>query len=88
MLDLRTVRLAVGSSLSLVFSQIREGIQADPNDGYDQWHVVQAAAADVFLTRDKLLATRLQRILVEGFRVVSTLRELRPDPAEAGLPLT
>ncbi len=76
LLDLRIVRVAVGAALSLVFSQVCEGFQPERNDGYDQWHAIQAAAADVFFTGDRSLAARVARVPIEGFRVVTSLREL------------
>ncbi len=83
LLGVRAVRIAVGAALSLVFSQVCEGFQPERNDGYDLWHAIQASAADVFVTRDTLLANRLARVPIDGFRVVTSLRELLPEPAPA-----
>jgi hypothetical protein len=84
LLDVRPVRLAVGAAVSLVFSQVRGEVQPDPNDGYDIWHVIGASAADALVTQDQLLAQRLARVPVDGFRVVKSLRELLPEPSPAG----
>lgn len=84
LLDVRPVRLAVGAVLSLLFPQVRGEVQPDPNDGYDIWHVIGASAADAFVTQDQALAQRLERVPVNGFRVVRSLRELLPEPSPAG----
>lgn len=81
LLDVRAVRIGVGAALSLVFSQVCEGYQPERNDGYDLGHTIQASAADVFVTRDFPLADRLARVPVKAFRVVTSLRELLPEPA-------
>jgi hypothetical protein len=76
LLDVRPVRLAVGATLSLVFSQVRGECQPDRNDGYDLWHAIHASAADLFVTRDTLLAEHLARVTIERFRVVTSLRDV------------
>jgi len=62
LLELRSVRMAVGSNLSLSYSQ-RVGNRA-PQDGDwgDMFHAIAAAAADVFVTNDRGLAECLRRI--------------------------
>ena len=80
-LDVRAVRLGVGAALSLVFFQVVERRQPDRGDGYDQWHAIQSSAADVFVTRDDRLARLLARVPIEGFRAVTSLRDLLTGPA-------
>lgn len=70
LLRVRTVRLAVGVALSLVFAQVVEGRAPDPSAGYDMWHAVLGSTANVFVTHDKAFAGHLARVPdVEGFRV-------------------
>jgi len=77
LLTVRTVRLFVGTVMSLIYSQVVDGRQPDFGDGYDLWHVILASVADVFVTGDRRLAGHLTRIpAADGFRVVSSLREL------------
>ncbi len=76
LLEVRTVRLYVGAAKSLVYSQMVEGRQPDFSDGYDLWHAILASVADVFLTFDKRLAEHVARVPVDGFRVITSLREL------------
>ncbi len=77
LLTVRTIRVFVGTVMSLVHSQVAEGRQPDFGDGYDLWHAILASVADVFVTGDKGLAGHLARIpTADGFRVVTSLREL------------
>jgi hypothetical protein len=81
LLAVRTVRLAVGVSMSLVHSQVAIGRHPDLGDGYDLWHVVLASAADVFVTREKRLYEHVARVpQVDGFRVVRSLDEAARGP--------
>lgn len=76
LLDLLTVRLCVGVAMSLVHSQISVGRQPDLGDGYDLWHAILAATADVCVTNDKRFYDHLARVPdVDGFRVVRSLGE-------------
>ena len=50
--------------------------QTDRGDGYDNWHALEASAADIFVTGDGGLATNLRRLKVTDFTVVTSLREL------------
>ena len=45
-------------------------------DRYDLWHAVRASVADVFVTLDQRLADHAACVPVEGFRVVTSLRDL------------
>lgn len=62
LLNLRSVRLAVGSNLSLVYSQIFENRAPQQGDSRDMHHAIAAAAADVFVTNDARFAQCLRRI--------------------------
>ena len=81
LLDVRPVRLAVGAVISIIHSQVigdGDGHSRQPalGDSYDLWHALLASAADVFVTRDGRLAKSLERIPIEDFRVVTSLRAL------------
>jgi hypothetical protein len=62
LLDLRSVRMAVGANLSLAHSQLFENRASNIGDSRDVHHAVCATAADAFVTNDGPLAVRLQRI--------------------------
>lgn len=62
LLDLRSVRMAVGSNLSLTYSQIFENRAPRQGDWGDLFHAIAAAVADVFVTKDGRLAACLRRI--------------------------
>jgi hypothetical protein len=84
LLEVRTVRLAVGAALSLVYAQTVEGRRPDVGDGYDLRHAIAASTADVFVARDKPFTRLLKRIPMDGFRVVDRLEEiLVPSPTSA-----
>jgi hypothetical protein len=80
LLEIRTVRLAVGALMSLIFSQIvGEGSQSrtpQRGDAHDLWHAILASVAEVFVTYDERLAASLSRVPVDGFRVFSSIPEL------------
>lgn len=77
LLAIRAVRLVVGVTISLIYSQVVDDRQPALGDKYDLSHVCLASAADVFVTGDAKLAGHLARIPgVEGFRVVKSLGEL------------
>jgi hypothetical protein len=56
------VRLVVGMTMSLIYSQVFEGRLPKFSDAYDLWHGIQASAADVFVTRDDRFFGHLTRI--------------------------
>jgi hypothetical protein len=76
--------MAVGAALSLVFATtFGDGVQSRlprRGDGYDIWHAITASVADIFVTGDLALAAQLQRVPLDGFRVVTSLRALLDDP--------
>jgi hypothetical protein len=78
LLEVRTIRLCVGVAKSLVYSQVVNRRRPDLGDGYDLWHVVLSSVADVFLTFDQRLAGHLERVPVNGFRVVTSVWWFRP----------
>jgi hypothetical protein len=84
LLEVRTVRLAVGAALSLVYAQTVERGRPDIGDGHDLQHAIAASTADVFVSRDKPFTRLLKRIPMDGFRVVDRLEEiLAPSPTSA-----
>jgi hypothetical protein len=77
LLGIRTVRVTVGTAMSIVHSQVCGGRKPDFGDSYDLWHAALASATDVLVTRDERLFDHVSRIPgVDGFRVVKTLGEL------------
>lgn len=80
LLEVRTVRLAVGALMSLIFSQIvGDGSQSrepQSGDAYDLWHAILASTADSFLTYDTRFAGLLGRVPIDNFRVFSSIPEL------------
>jgi hypothetical protein len=76
MLDIRSVRMYVGFSISYGYAQVYEGRGPDDAAAWDLKHaVVAAATSDVFVTHDGELTTLLARGPITGFNVV-TLRDL------------
>ncbi len=70
LLDVRSVRLAVGASLSLTYSQTFEGRTPKIGDSRDNLHAILAAPADTFVTQDSAFAALLSRIPIEGWEVM------------------
>jgi hypothetical protein len=62
LLDLPSVRMAVGASLSLPYSQIIENQAPRIGDSRDVHHAIAASVAEVFVTHDGPLAERLRQI--------------------------
>ncbi|MFQ5853753.1 MAG: hypothetical protein ACE5JU_24605 [Candidatus Binatia bacterium] len=80
LLEIRSIRLAVGANLSLTYAQAFEGRTPKFSDSRDICHAVLASAASVFVTQDGAFARLLDRIPIEGFRVVDIcelLKEIR-----------
>lgn len=75
LLEARSVRVAVGVSLSYDYSQTFEGRTPKLGDSRDMHHAVLATAGDMFVTQDRPFARLLSRISIEGFRVVD-IRDL------------
>ncbi len=76
LLAVPAVRLSVMTALGQIYSQEVLGRAARPSDGYDLWHATLGSAADVFVTSDGDFADHLQRIPLDGFRVVRSIGEL------------
>jgi hypothetical protein len=71
LLKVKSVALAVGVNLSLIYSHHFEGRSPASGDSRDVLHAIAASSADIFLTNDRNLATVLGRIPVEGFQVMN-----------------
>lgn len=71
LLDVRSMRLYVGASLSLAYAETFEGRTPKIGDSRDLQHAVLAAAADMFVTQDENFAKLLARIPIEGFQVMN-----------------
>ena len=80
LLNVRTVWVCVGATMSWIYSLVvgdyGQPRQPEPQDVYDLWHALLASAADVFVTRDRKLADLLERVPINGFRVVRSLDAL------------
>lgn len=80
LLKVKSVALAVGANLSLVYSHHFEERSPASGDSRDVLHAIAASSADIFLTNDRNLATVLGRIPVEGFQVMNLKRFLDSLP--------
>ena len=82
LLKRRVVAICVGSQMSWIYSLTVpwaggiETRETDRSDGYDNWHALEASAADIFVTGDTGLAKNLKRLKIADFTVVTSLREL------------
>lgn len=70
LLEVRSVRMAVGASLSLAFAETFEKRTPNMGDSRDMQHAVLATAADGFVTHDRGLARLLARIPIGRFQVL------------------
>jgi hypothetical protein len=82
LLEVRSVKMAVGAGVSLAYSAVVKGRRYRRNDAYDLWHAVSASTADIFVTFDADLKEALDRVPVRGFSVLASLGELL-DPARS-----
>src|SRR5262245_6522924 len=75
LLEVKSVRVYVGASLSLVYAQMFEGRQPDARqaegDAWDLRHALSASAADIFVTHDKAFADRMKRVPIDDFEVMN-----------------
>lgn len=82
LLKRRAVEFLVGAQASWIYGMTVPSAggldtrQVHRNDGYDNWHTLEASAADIFVTGDARLATRLKSLNIADFAVVASLREL------------
>lgn len=70
LLGVRSVRMAVGASLSLAYAETFEKRTPKMGDSRDMQHAVLATAADAFVTHDRGLARLLARIPMDNFQVL------------------
>ncbi len=77
LLEVRSVRLAVGANLSLIYSQTFGGRGPDKGDSRDIQHAILAAAADAFVTNDSTFGGLVARIPMQGFQVTDLRGLLR-----------
>lgn len=70
LLGVRSVRMAVGASLSLTYAETFEKRTPKMGDSRDMQHAVLATVADAFVTHDHSLARLLARIPVDRFQVL------------------
>jgi hypothetical protein len=75
LLEVKSVRVYVGASFSLVYAQMFEGRQPDARraegDTWDLRHALSASAADIFVTHDKAFADRMKRVPINDFEVMN-----------------
>ena len=75
LLDIRCVRLAVGATISLMYSHFyNEGLQIPrvrQSDAADVRHIIAASTAEIFVSNDSRLCNRLSGVpMTDGFRVL------------------
>lgn len=80
LLEIRSVRMCAGVSLSLIYAQDFEGRTPKIDDSRDLQHAVLATAADIFVTHDRKFATLVDRIQIDDFQVVNLDRLLSEIP--------
>jgi len=71
LLELRSLRLAVGINLSLIYAQTFEERTPDIGDSRDIHHAIIASAADRFVTQDEEFTRLLSQIPIEDFEVMN-----------------
>ena len=71
LLKVKSVALAVGANLSLLYSHHFDNRAPDSGDSRDILHAIVASMADVFVTNDEDLEEVLARIPVDDFKVMS-----------------
>jgi hypothetical protein len=78
-LKIRSVRMAVGMTLSYIWASNVETWKVKASDSGDLQHVITAAAAaDAFVTHDSHLADLARRVPLRGLRI-TTLKQLLED---------
>lgn len=70
LLEMRSVQMAVGASLSLAYAETFEKRTPKIGDSRDMLHAVLATAADAFVTHDHSLARLLARIPMNRLQVM------------------
>lgn len=71
LLKVRSVRMAVGALLSLLYSLLIEGRAVQDGTSYDMKHAATMSAADVIVSNDGELRRLLGRVPVPDLRVMS-----------------
>jgi hypothetical protein len=72
LLNIRSVRAAVGIALSFAYGRTFEGWADGSVDSIDLLHVPSAAAtAEIFVTNDSLLRTAMERVALNDLRVMN-----------------
>lgn len=71
LLELKSVALAVGANLSLIYSHHFEGRKPMSGDSRDILHAIAASSANMFVTNDKRLEAVLARIPMRKFQVMN-----------------
>jgi hypothetical protein len=69
LLQIRSVQLCVGWSISYIYGQLFENRKPERGDSRDMKHAVSASAADFFVTHDRNLSTLMKRIPIQNFEV-------------------
>ena len=80
LLKVKSVALAVGANLSLIYSHHLENRAPASGDSRDILHAIVASTADVFVTNDHRLQLVLSRVPVNGFEVKSLQEFLKSLP--------
>src|SRR5262249_33676446 len=82
LLQLRSVRILVGTSLSLTYAETFEERQPQQGDSRDLQHALTASAVRIFVTHDTQFARLLKRVPVNDFSVLTLsefLASIRPN---------
>jgi len=70
LLDVKAVRLVVGTNLSLIYSHVLEGRGPKSGDSRDMLHALLASSAEIFVTHDREFSRILSRVPINNFQVV------------------
>jgi hypothetical protein len=76
LLQLRSVRLSIGASLSLTYAQTFEKRQSQQGDSRDIQHALTASSVRIFVTHDAKFARLLKRVPVYDFSVLNAWCEI------------
>lgn len=80
LLKIKSVALAVGANLSLLYSHQFGNRAPESGDSRDMLHAIVASIADVFVTNDKALGAVLSHIPVDSFKVMNLAAFLESLP--------
>jgi hypothetical protein len=76
LLEVRSVRVWVGWSISYIYGQIFEKRTPKIGDSRDMKHAVLESSADIFVTHDRDLAKLIGRIPIKKFTIIGHVHEL------------